>query len=63
MQGLGAQIGSVQTRSLDKFGSQPPTLGVGNSQQHAGQPQMPVASGKKSYMSPYSQRFKEKTKV
>ena len=63
MQGLGAQIGSVQTRSLDKFGSQPPALGVGNSQQHIAQQQIPAPSGKKSYMSPYSQRFKEKTKV
>lgn len=62
MQGLGAQIGSVQSRSLDKFGCQPLALGIGNSQQHGAQ-QMPVASGKKSYQSPYSQRFKEKSKV
>ena len=60
MQGLGAQIGQMQTRSLDKFGSQQPSLGVGNSQ---AQQAMPQATGKKSYMSPYSQRFKEKTKV
>tara|TARA_B100000795_G_scaffold219318_1_gene173612 strand:- start:975 stop:2066 length:1092 start_codon:yes stop_codon:yes gene_type:complete len=57
--GLGAQLGSVQTRSLDKFGNsalgQPAlgALGLGSSGQHA-------ITGKKSYMSPYSQR---KTKV
>ena len=57
--GLGAQLGSVQTRSLDKFGNSAlgqPALGalsLGSSGQHA-------ITGKKSYMSPYSQR---KTKV
>ena len=65
--GLGAQLGSAQTRSLDTgaFGNsalgQPPfgalgalgALGLG----HSGQP---LVTGKKSYMSPYSQR---KTKV
>ena len=50
----------VQTRSLDKFGGQmmQPALGVGGSGHHT----MGAANvtGKKSYMSPYSQR---KTKV
>ena len=58
--GLGGQLGSVQTRSLDKFGNsalgQPAlgALGLGGSGQHH------AITGKKSYMSPYSQR---KTKV